>query len=80
LRISRLKLHLYPTEDGKGTAWRDAYGGQVWNMASDILDKQSLTTVKKWPSGLGDNTEANNPPSLKLSMLRNVEGTQYRSG
>jgi hypothetical protein len=29
LRISRLKLHLYPTEDGKGTAWRDAYGGQV---------------------------------------------------
>jgi hypothetical protein len=50
------------------TAWsilRVADGGeglQIWRVAANILNKQSRTPDKGWPSGLGVGRGANNAP------------------
>jgi hypothetical protein len=42
-----------------------SYGGeglQIWRVAANILNKQSQTTDKGWPSSLGVGRGANNSP------------------
>jgi hypothetical protein len=37
-------------------------GLQVWRVAANILNKQSLTAEKAWSSSMGVGREANNSP------------------
>ena len=57
------------------TAWRVLnlrMGGRppIWRVAANILNKQSRTTDKVWPSSLGVGRGANN--CFKLCLLRNT--------
>jgi hypothetical protein len=37
-------------------------GLQIWRVAANILNKQSRTADRRWPSSLGVGRGANNPP------------------
>jgi hypothetical protein len=47
-------------------------GLQTWRVAANILNKQSMTADKGWPSRLGVGRGAKNSSPLKISLLRNV--------
>ena len=44
----------------------------MWNVAANILNKQSLTADKRLSSSLGVGRSANNFSPLKRIMLRNI--------
>jgi hypothetical protein len=47
------------------TAWQVAVGGdalQIWRVAANILNKQSRTADKGWPSSLGVGRGVNSSP------------------
>jgi hypothetical protein len=44
-------------------------GLQIWMVARNILNKQSRTADRGWPSSLGVGREADNRPHCKNSLL-----------
>jgi hypothetical protein len=50
----------------------DTDGLQIWRVAANILDKQSRTADRGWPSSLGVGRGANNPTIEKLYLLRSM--------
>jgi hypothetical protein len=46
-------------------------GLQIWSVAANILNKQSLTADRGWPSSLGVVQRANNPHRKTQFLLRN---------
>ena len=53
-----------------GCGWRK--GLALWEVAANILNKQSRTTDKGWFSSLGVGRGANNPLPSDLNKLRNI--------
>jgi hypothetical protein len=47
-------------------------GLQIWTVAANILNKQSRTADKGWPSSLGVGRGLTTPHRKKRNMLRNV--------
>jgi hypothetical protein len=53
-----------------GCGWRN--GLQQWRLAANILNKQSRTDNKGWPSSLGVGSGVNNPSPRKRNLLRKL--------
>jgi hypothetical protein len=47
-------------------------GLQIWKVAVNILNKQSRTADRGWPSSLGIGRGANNPHRKTLYLLRSM--------
>jgi hypothetical protein len=47
-------------------------GLQIWRIAANILNKQSLIADKGWSFSLGVGHRANNSPPYKISLLRKI--------
>jgi hypothetical protein len=47
-------------------------GLQIWSVAANILNKQSWTVNRGWPSSLGVGQGANSPPTIKLYVLQSI--------
>jgi hypothetical protein len=54
-------------------------GLQIWRVAANILNKQSRTADRGWPSSLGVGHRANNPPTVK-SLICYETGTSLGRG
>jgi hypothetical protein len=50
-------------------------GFQIWRAAADILNKQSMTADKGWPSSLGVGQGASNSSLYKLDVLSKGRGS-----
>jgi len=48
-------------------------GLQTWNVAANILNRQSLTADKGWPSSSGAERGVNNSSPYKNNLFRNVK-------
>jgi hypothetical protein len=53
-----------------GCGWRN--GLQLWSLAANILNKQSRTDNKGWPSSLGVGRGVNNTLTVKKSVTNNL--------
>jgi hypothetical protein len=52
-------------------------GLQIWRVATNILNKQSRTANREWPSILGVGRGANNPPQkIRIFVAKYVQGPQ----
>jgi hypothetical protein len=52
----------------------------IWRVAANILNKQSRTADKRWPSSLGVGRCANNSSPQNLALLRNASGLYWSFG
>jgi hypothetical protein len=61
-----------------GCGWRN--GLQLWRLAADILNKQSWTDNKGWPSSLGVGRGVNNPSPRSTHLRLGLPSGLFPSG